>query len=695
MAITPTNNLGLRKPDRDENFNVANIYNYNLDTIDEFAGEIEGFIENSGLVAFGQYWSNEQAFSATREPMKCPTLKHSGGNFQEYFTVSSDGGTFTCIKECIALVSAYVGFSAVPTGTAVLDVAINNEEFQRNQAATNAWSPFQYDFSVGDTIKFEAVLSTAWTANRGNHVDFVVLNEKTDEPIEWPIATPTQVGGIKPGTGFNISGDGTLTFSQEAINQIGAVGIHDGSVIPNQANCYSLDAGNWTCLTAPHAASLTNAPFTDSSFRMVIFDTSAGTGRGRFYLAASSHSPTPRINSCTDYLVASSFTGWRDLGEEGLYYEIGDNRDIITNTTDLNTLLSTPGSYTSQADPGTSLPNAPRGSYYGFDLTTIKNTGTGGLYTQEFLDRAINTVYRRSSVNATSARPWAQEGFTAGRLYANTDLNTIVEPGRYATVNTTDASTLTNVPGGYEGTTNNMVLIVEPFTSNASLAALTQRLRTAVSTTGDEYYRSTTNGGISWTNWIKINDIGEKYKLENRTAIPSGADLNEYVTPGSYVITTNAISQSLLNSPPGLWLSGVLTVGQNASGVMQELLTYDGTVYIRYSVSGTFQPWITSTQATGGYVANVDLNDYVQANKFTCAANCLNLPVNAIGILEIENTTITAVNSSIQTYTVLNTGVAYRRNTTNAGTTWTSWKQEVTRAEYDALAARVAALESA
>lgn len=566
MAITPTNNLGLSKPDRDENFNVANIYNKNLDTIDAFAGEVEGFIENSGLVAFGQYWSNEQAFSATREPMKCPTLRHSGGNFEEYFAVSSDGGTFTCIKECIALVSAYVGFSTVPTGTAVLDVAINNEEFQRNQAATNAWSPFQYDFSVGDTIKFEVVLSTAWTANRGNHVDFVVLNEKIDEPLD-------------------------------------------------------LD-----------------------------------------------------------------------------FYAIGNNRDNITNSQDINALRNI-GNYKVGTESAGRAVNGPLGSYYAYNLTVSQFTNLTQQKMQEFVDRGLNTVWRRSTSSSVSWRPWVQEGFTSGRLYANDDLNNIKTPGRYACANSSDAATILN--RAVEGNSH-FILEVIPYTANANFSAVVQLYYFAGSTpNGAIYYRYSANAETSmptWSAWIKYTDAGEKYKLENRTAIPFGADLNEYAAPGSYVISTNTISQSLLNSPPGLWLSGTLTVNKlndsaNAAGVVQELLTYDGTVYTRYYIGGTFQPWITSTQATGGYVANVDLNDYVKANKFTCAANCSNLPVSAIGILKIENTTITTINSAIQTYTVLNTGVVYRRNTTNAGTTWSAWKKQVTREEYNALLARVEALE--
>lgn len=645
MAITPTNNLGLSKPDRDENFNVANIYNKNLDTIDAFAGEVEGFIENSGLVAFGQYWSNEQAFSATREPMKCPTLRHSGGNFDEYFTVSSDGGTFTCIKECIALVSAYVGFSTVPTGTAVLDVAINNEEFQRNQAATNAWSPFQYDFSVGDTIKFEVVLSTAWTANRGNHVDFVVLNEKIDEPLDLdylPIGT---------------NKSRLLNVNLNTVTTIGGYYINPGDT-----------------------ANITNCPIQNERVSLVVEDWGAGTGAKAQTVWSYQTNKAYRRTTINN---GAAWTAWEDISGSEIsdnFYAIGNNRDIIANTADLNILHNILGSYASISDPAGRAVNGPIGSYYGFNLTTLKATGNTGWYTQEFLDRATNTLYRRSSSGSTTIRPWGQEGYASGRLYANSDLNNITEPGRYTLGSVSDRSTILNLP---EEPSSAFVIEVEPYLYSATYAYIIQKYRGTLDSIGAEYYRYSANSGASWSTWRKVADSGEKYKLENRTALATGNDLDTYITPGSYVAPTDAISRSLINTPIGLYNGGILTVFRALSQtstnyVTQEYRDYLGKSWTRTTANGgtSWSQWVEQSYQSSNSTLLTDFNSIITPGRYLVASTAENKPPVGTNstILTVESRSNHGTgNIQILHQEAKYLSVKYARQSINGGTTWTDW----------------------
>ena len=96
------------------------------------------------------------------------------------------------------------------------------------------------------------------------------------------------------------------------------------------------------------------------------------------------------------------------------------------------------------------------------------------------------------------------------------------------------------------------------------------------------------------------NDVGV-YNLEAGEAIPSGADLNDYVTPGVYS-ASYAVMSSLLNLPEGLpTASGMRLVVNNIAttdNIAQTIYSNDflnGNALIFYRViftdSQTFRPW--------------------------------------------------------------------------------------------------------
>lgn len=95
------------------------------------------------------------------------------------------------------------------------------------------------------------------------------------------------------------------------------------------------------------------------------------------------------------------------------------------------------------------------------------------------------------------------------------------------------------------------------------------------------------------------------YNLCGATAIPSNADFNSYITPGTYIITGNTIAETVANRPTTE--SGVLIVYQCAgakydgsawSYLTQEYTTIGGTTYHRnVSTEATANVWTYGTWA--------------------------------------------------------------------------------------------------
>ena len=87
------------------------------------------------------------------------------------------------------------------------------------------------------------------------------------------------------------------------------------------------------------------------------------------------------------------------------------------------------------------------------------------------------------------------------------------------------------------------------------------------------------------------------------TAIPSGADLNTYLTVGTFGIESATIAQSLLNRPSALIRGGKLVVENthNKNNFYQTIYSSDG-VFRRYVSSGTFNNWETIFTTAGGTI---------------------------------------------------------------------------------------------
>lgn len=87
--------------------------------------------------------------------------------------------------------------------------------------------------------------------------------------------------------------------------------------------------------------------------------------------------------------------------------------------------------------------------------------------------------------------------------------------------------------------------------------------------------------------------VSTAYFLQGGTAIPSGADLDDYTTPGNYYCQTNAIAATLDNCPTsGMAFTMKVEYSQGTGYYSQTIKEYDsGTIYYRYYNNSVISPW--------------------------------------------------------------------------------------------------------
>lgn len=101
------------------------------------------------------------------------------------------------------------------------------------------------------------------------------------------------------------------------------------------------------------------------------------------------------------------------------------------------------------------------------------------------------------------------------------------------------------------------------------------------------------------------------YFLQGGTAIPSGADLDDYTTPGNYYCQTNAIAATLENCPTsGMAFTMKVEYSQGTGYYSQTIKEYDsGAIYYRYYNNSTLSPWGV-VAAAPEYTASDTVNTY-------------------------------------------------------------------------------------
>lgn len=99
---------------------------------------------------------------------------------------------------------------------------------------------------------------------------------------------------------------------------------------------------------------------------------------------------------------------------------------------------------------------------------------------------------------------------------------------------------------------------------------------------------------------MRYSNLGDCYKLKNKRLVPSGADLNNYRTPGTYLINSADLS-TILNKPTGWTATGGIILVEDwvdPKVVTMTVKTYNGSVFWRNYLSGTWTEWVSGTVTT-------------------------------------------------------------------------------------------------
>lgn len=164
-------------------------------------------------------------------------------------------------------------------------------------------------------------------------------------------------------------------------------------------------------------------------------------------------------------------------------------------------------------------------------------------------DIAVNTeaIAKNAEDIATNAEDIASANTALQMKYdlglgteipAGADLDDYTTPGVYRTTGASITASLSNKPSGLKNTIT--LVVTKKFSS-----AVVQRISDNI--TGVTYTRYVNIGGQA-DDWILV-EIGSPMTLGLGTEIPTGADLNNYTTPGVYRCVSADIGSSLLNCP--------------------------------------------------------------------------------------------------------------------------------------------------
>lgn len=176
----------------------------------------------------------------------------------------------------------------------------------------------------------------------------------------------------------------------------------------------------------------------------------------------------------------------------------------------------------------------------------------------------------------------------------------------------------------------------------------------------------------------------------NRTVIPDNSDVNTYLTPGVYAVASDASAATIANMPRSA--SGKLIVivrGNDTAYLQQRYIPTSLTCleYVRNYNDGTFTTWTMLPTGNNHAISSPNLlDDTIKAGKYY-ATNATNTPTGASssnGYFEVDcvngnESTLRVI--TFQPYNSTNVYVNMRK----AGSTWSGWELQPTRAEVNAL----------
>lgn len=227
----------------------------------------------------------------------------------------------------------------------------------------------------------------------------------------------------------------------------------------------------------------------------------------------------------------------------------------------------------------------------GFDISSLNNSAT---YGGQISVTDKNIWYRRfrsgvwqewsaiTSIFGVPIEIKAADGYTT--------MDQLTVPGFYY-MGAPSSSGITDMPEG-----NAANLLITKGTDNGNPIQIFRPLNTA-GVTDWAFYIRRRDPNSDWGSWWKY-DAGGYTKLNyGLTAIPENTDLNTYITPGEYYISSSAIAATIANTPvtlAGNPVAGRLTVEYGVA--------ITGTSYIRqtyYGYANNYMYWTRSSTNKG------------------------------------------------------------------------------------------------
>ena len=454
-------------------------------------------------------------------------------------------------------------------------------------------------------------------------------------------------------SGSNIKDPNTFRSNIKTIDQL-------GTNIPDDANLDDYKtAGTYRVVSDASGASITNLPLALCG-KVVVFANGNG-GFEQFYFP--NHSP--RVFARTIF-GDESWSDWKEFGDTNFWALKGGTK--IPQNADLNTYTTVGNYYIALDADAQTISNRPVST--AGRLFVIESFDSSNYKIQLYYQRAIAMgVWQRSTSNngsswgdwvcnyiTTQGNPintlvfnsrigniWSQLKHRIGAdkrlalnfstdngstwdgdkvlallsdcitqtgtaIPSNSNLNAYQTGGNYYVLDSTTASTISNLPVASAGK-----LLVIKRDTGARLFQIYMAGEKAI------YIRSMDNS-TNFTNWISFANSANSYNiLGTASEIPANSDLDTYTTAGTYDCFTASNAQSLSNCPVGLAFKLLVDVEHNPAVVTQTITLLN---------SNSQMPFRRSKENTGSWGAwkqYASLTDVSSVNeKFSVAGNMIN-----------------------------------------------------------------------
>lgn len=382
------------------------------------------------------------------------------------------------------------------------------------------------------------------------------------------------------------------------------VSLRNGVAIPSTGDLNEyVEPGNYAVQTQYALDRIANLPIKQFG-RLTVIEV-GGADSGNYLYRKQIYEPFSmsygdrfvRTMSTSDGGDSWNFTEWTEIKSSDQastnLYKTVDKVENISSNSDLNT-YTTPGNYGIRSNNiAGGIQNVPIAVAGRLTVARMIDESAGGYIKQTYETYTTsNGIYERYATYSSDDETWTWHDWIhisteeyvdesidglkeeyrsinyAAGIFTGADFDTYTEPGNYAVKNSASISGISNMPVDQIGrlTVDNILGSL----STDSSRSIKQTYEPFISDYGLRYERTgrTNDSGANWTwtDWEEVIPMSRIIELiesmsktlQSATGIYSGSDLNDYRTPGNYVIKSDSIANNVSNVP--ITNAGRLTV---------------------------------------------------------------------------------------------------------------------------------------